>query len=90
MTNVGSATIGGAVVPNLTVPVVPQLQNLENTTVLIGGRFDAIAPIGGTFVQGNKFKLQNLDYLIKVVAADPSSHTHCFDFGFDYFDPDKV
>jgi len=45
MTNVGSASIGDAVVPNLTV--VPQLQNLETTTLLIGGKFDSTAPIGG-------------------------------------------
>ena len=71
MTNVGSATVGGAVLPNLTVPVTP-LQNLETTTILIGGKFDSTAPIGGSFIQGNIFKLQNLDTVIKV-AGDMKS-----------------
>jgi len=52
MTNVGSATIGQAVLPNLTLPVVPQLQNLD-LVIKVAGDAKSGAPIGGKFWQGN-------------------------------------
>jgi hypothetical protein len=83
MTNVGSATIGQAVLPNLTVPVVPQLQNLD-LVIKVAGDAKSSAPIGGDFWAGNegvtvghinamKGKLQNLDTTTLLVGGNLDS-----------------